>query len=86
MELVGNLVGVLIIMTRKHFDSENMSLTQGRAIASNPMQPSTNLCGGSNRISICEGLAKHYIIILDRVNTSVFQQGKKERYLLILLL
>lgn len=49
---MGNLVGVSIIMTRKCFDGENMSLRQGRAIASDPMQPDTNLCGGSNRIRI----------------------------------
>lgn len=38
MELMGSLVGVSVIMARKHFDSEGMSLMQGRAIASDPMQ------------------------------------------------
>lgn len=53
---MGSLVGVSVTMARKHFDSEGMSLMQGRAIASDPMQSVPNLDGGSSCISIAGAL------------------------------
>lgn len=82
---MGSLVGVSVIMARKHFDSEGMSLMQGRAIASDPMQSVPTWMEAAVALALL-GPAKHYESILDRVRTSVFQQGRKERYLLILLL